>query len=142
MKARCALIALLIAGVSGINLAHVIRRVPPAPRSPDATATNTVLRHEQRLAPVRRALQKHGVRGTVGYLTELPAELLAADPRAMEEYFLSQFVLVPWVLDARPGAWRWAVTNFRAATPAANVDGFRVVEDCGGGVLLLEKLAP
>ena len=142
MKIWCALVALTIAVVCGINLAATIRRVPPAARFPDAEHANPAIRADERFRSVRDALTTHGVHGTVAYLTDAPPDQLAANPSAMEEYFLAQFALAPWVLDARAGSWRWAVANFHGAAAAERVAAdYRVAEDCGNGVVLLEKIA-
>ncbi|HUR58012.1 MAG TPA: hypothetical protein VM029_09915, partial [Opitutaceae bacterium] len=67
-------------------------------------------------------------------------------PRGMEEYFLTQFALVPWVLDARSMEGEWCVANLRTAPIAGRTPaGFRVTDDCGNGVFLLrrmERVAP
>ena len=92
------------------------------------------------MVALRRVMQTRGVRGTIGYLTDVAAADLAANPRGMEEYFLTQFALVPWVLDARTQTSEWLVANLHATsigerTPA----GYRVSDDCGGGVFLLRR---
>src|SRR6185436_10063290 len=123
---------LIIAAVCVNNLAQATRRIPPPPRYGAIIPANAVMRHEQRFARVREALKSHHVRGTIGYLADLPIERLRVDAGAMEEYFLSQFALVPAVLDANVESCTWAVANLHSATPAERVPaGFRVVEDCG-----------
>ena len=136
------LAALVVAVLCGVNLVATLRRLPPTARLV-ASPPNGVMRHEARLAAARRALVVHGVRGTIGYLADLPPEQFAADAKAMEEYFMSQFALAPCVLDPRPGDWRWAVANLHAPGAVARLPaGFRRVEDCGDGVWLLQKTAP
>jgi hypothetical protein len=143
MKSWCTLCALIIAIVSAVNLVGTVRRVPPPSPLATGATENIVMRHERRLAGVRRAFEARQIHGTIGYVTDLPPDQLAANPAAMEAYFVSQFALVPWVLDARIGECRWAVTNFHGDNAAARVPAtFRVVEDFGDGVLLLEKGAP
>ncbi|MSU50865.1 MAG: hypothetical protein EXS37_17550 [Opitutus sp.] len=143
MKTWCALSALLLAVVCGTNLIHVVRRTPPLPRFPTGVAANAAVRNEQRFAALRRALPTHGVRGTIGYVADLPPAQLAADAHGMAEYFLAQFTLAPWVLDARLTEGRWAVANLHAAHPTERMPaGFSLVEDFGDGVLLLQKGAP
>ena len=142
MKIWCVLAALTLAIVCAVNLAATIRRVPPAARFSDAEHANPAVRADERFRSVRRALTTHGAHGTVAYLADAPPDQLAANPRAMEEYFLAQFALAPWVLDARVGSWRWAVADFHGAAAAERIAAdYRVVEDCGNGVLLLEKIA-
>lgn len=134
------LVALVI--IAGINLAHVVRRVPAPPHFVSAPA-DAVMRSEQRFARVRDALKTRHVRGTVGYVADVPPERMRADAAAMEELFLAQFALVPVVLEANGAAGRWAIANLHRAAAAERIPrGFHVVEDCGDGVLLLEREAP
>ena len=137
-----ALLWVLLAGVSVVNLMHVARRVSPPARVIEETV-NPVLREEQRFAKVVAKLHEHHVPRTVGYLADQPPEKLRADKRAMEEYFITQFVLAPWVLDANSTAFEWIVVNLRQAALAERLPaGFRVVEDFGHGVLLLRRSSP
>jgi len=143
MKKGCTISALLIALFAGLNLADGVRRTPPPPSEPMGRPTNHVMRQEARFAALRQALQRHAVRGTLGYLTDLPPDQLAADPKGKEDYFLTQFALVPWVLDARKADGPWAVANLRTARSEARIPtAFHVVEDLGNGVLLLRKGPP
>jgi hypothetical protein len=131
---------LIVAAVCVINLAQTTRRVPPPPRYGTNLPANSVMRHEQRFARLREALKAHRVRGTIGYIADLPIERLRADAAAMEEYFLSQFALIPVLIDANVESHRWAVANLHSAKPADRVPtGFRIVEDFGDGVLLLRR---
>ena len=131
-----------VAAVSAVNLHQAFQRVRPPPRVPGGPP-HVVLRLEERLAPVRRALEQRGVRGVVGYVCDLPPERMPHDHRSMEEYFASQFALVPWVLETDPAKVTWAVTNLRETVlPARLPTGYRVAEDFGGGVALLGKVAP
>jgi hypothetical protein len=131
---------LIVAAVCISNLAQAMRRVPPPPRYGIAAPANPVLRHEQRFARLREALKTHRVRGTIGYLADLPPERLRADSRAMEEFFLSQFALVPVVLDANVESRPWAIANLHGTRAADRVPaGYHVVEDFGDGVLLLRQ---
>ncbi len=140
MKAWSATALLVLVVVCGVNVVALARRVPPPPRVPPAVASNSVMRHEQRMAALRQALETRGVRGTVGYLADVSAAELPAQQGAMEEYFLTQFALVPWVLDAKASSYDWVVANLRTVTIAARTPpGFRVIDDCGDGVFLLRK---
>jgi hypothetical protein len=142
MKAWSAITALVIAIVAVTNVVAVLRRTPTLPRHP-AFRADVVLRHEQRLGGVRAALARHGARGVIGYVTDLSPEKLTANEAAMQEYFLTQFVLSPWVLEAKFEGCAWAMANFGASpSPHPVPIGFRVVEDFGRGVLLLQKLPP
>jgi hypothetical protein len=92
------------------------------------------------MAAVRQALESRGVRGTIGYLADVPSADLAASPQGMEDYFLTQFALVPWVLEASMQEGEWMVANLRAASIGDRTPpGFQVVQDCGRGVFLLRK---
>ena len=127
--------------VCGVNVLATVRRVPPPSRMPAPTSVNAVMRQEKRMAKLRQALHRHGARGTIGYLTDVPAAELAAQPHGMEEYFLTQFALVPWVLDARKLEGEWLVANLRASPLAERMPaGFRNVEDLGSGVWLLQRM--
>lgn len=143
MKAWSAISAVVLVIVCGINVLVMVRRVPPPARRPEAIAANVVMRQERRMAAVVRALRRQDVRGAVGYLADVPAAELPAYPRGMEEYFLTQFALVPWILDTRAEECNWIVANLATSEIAARVPpGFRVAEDFGGGVWLLEKRPP
>ena len=138
--------ALVVAAVvvtAAINLAQTVRRVPPPPRRPEAPATDPVVRNEARFAAVPAALQRHEVRGVVGYFCDLAPEVMAATPAAMEDYFLAQFALTPWVLDPRATDRPWAIANLRSPGGAERLPaGYRIAANFGGGVLLLERPKP
>jgi hypothetical protein len=143
MKIWCAAAALFIAVVATVNLWSLAQRVAPPPHFPDANSDNAVVKLERRLAPVRSALIARGIRGPIAYCTDVAPAELAANDAAMAEYFQSQFVLAPWILDPRLGDCRWGVANFHTADSRAQLPaGFRVAEDWGQGVLLLERSAP
>lgn len=128
---------------AGINLVQTVRRVPPPPRLPSVPATDPVVRHEARFAAVPAALQRHAVRGVVGYFCDLAPEVMAATPAAMEDYFLTQFALTPWVLDPRATDRPWAIANLRRPDGAERLPaGYRIATNFGGGVLLLERTTP
>ena len=143
MRAWITITWLLVAIVGAWNIAQTSRRVLPPPRAAEALPANVVLRHERRMASVREALAAHGVRGTVGYFADLPPVQLRGDAAGMEAYFVSQFALAPWILDATSDQCEWAVANLqrvavRERVPAA----YRMVHDGGDGVLLLRRSAP
>lgn len=144
MKTWSALTALILAVVAMTNLVQAVRHVPPPPVAvPGRPPANVVLRQEQRFAAARRALEARGIRGLVGYVADLAPPLMSADHLTMEDYFSAQFALAPCVLDPKADARRWVVTNLRRKTLAeATPAGFRVAEDFGSGVALLEKRAP
>lgn len=136
-----AIVALLL--VCGMNVVAMVRRVPPPARMPAALPSNVVMRQEQRMAGLRHALEKRSVRGTLGYLADVPANELPAHPRGMEEYFLTQFALLPWILDTRAEECTWIVVNLSTSAIGARMPpGFRVAESFGSGVWLLEKHPP
>jgi hypothetical protein len=132
-----------VAIVAAINLAAIARRVPPPSRFHAAPPNETVTRQERRLALVQRAMAARNIRGPIGYLADLPAAEMPSDPGAMREFFVSQFVLAPIVLDTRADAQRWAVANLHTAELTTRLPaGFRIVEACGPGVWLLERNGP
>lgn len=143
MRAWTFLTLLLVAAVSAVNLAGTVRRNPPPPRLPPEIPANVVLRQEQRLAGLLLELKARGVRGTLGYLADLPPEQLRADPAAMERYFLPQFALAPWILDATTQEAAWIVADLRVRPAAERIPaGCTVERDFGDGVLLLRRRAP
>lgn len=128
---------------TGINVADTARRVPPPPRLPPVVATDPVVRNEARFAGVPAVLRRHEVRGVVGYFCDFAPDVMAATPAAMEDYFLTQFALTPWVLDPRAADRPWAIANLRQPGGAERWPaGYRIAANFGGGVLLLERAAP
>ena len=131
---------LVLVVVVSVNLVETARRVPPPSRS-FAIPADPVMQQEQRFGALLAALKAHGAASPIGYRTDLSPDALAADSTAMREYLTSQFVLAPWILDARNQNCEWMIGNHRANATPAVPDGFRVVEDFGRGVLLLRKVA-
>jgi hypothetical protein len=142
-QAWSAFAALLIVVLGAINLAQTIRRVPPPPRYAPRVPADVAMRHERRFAAVHAALETRGIRGPIGYLADLPPDKMREDPAAMQEFFLTQFALVPVVLDADVAHFTWTVANLHASSATDRLPaGFRIVEDFGDGVLLLRKENP
>lgn len=144
-QAWLVLSALLLAGVAGVNLLALTRRMPPPPSARTRMmGADVVMQHEDRFARVAAALRANGARGQIGYLADLPPEQLAGDSIAMQDYFLTQFALAPWVIEAKFSDCPWAVTNWRRRNSAAAIPpaGFEIVQDFGSGVLLLRRSAP
>lgn len=143
MKVWLTMAFLGIALVGAFNLWRAAERVPPPPRILPAVPANVVLRHEQRFAKVLSALRTHRVDAVIGYVGDLPPDEMRADHFSMEQYFLSQFVLAPWILDANTERTQWAVGNLHRAAPSERIpSGFTVVEDLGAGVSLLKRTSP
>jgi len=144
MKTWSILTALVLAIVAMINLVQAVRHVPPAPVAvPGRPPANIVLRQELRFAAARRALEAHDVRGVIGYIADLAPPQLSADHASMEDYFSAQFVLTPCILDPNNVERRWTIANLRSKPLAERLPaGFRVVEDLGGGVALLQQGTP
>ncbi len=144
MKFGSMLATLVLVLVALTNLVQAVRHVPPPPIPvPGRPPANIVVRQEQRFAAARQALSARGVRGVIGYVADLGPPQLAADHRAMEDYFTAQFALTPCILDPHLRGRRWAIANVRTKTLADRLPaGFRVVEDFGGGVALLEQITP
>lgn len=135
--------AVFLAGFAAVNLVQMACRTPRAPHVAPRVPSDIAMRLERRFGPMRVVLQAHHVTGTIGYFADLAGEQLRNDPVAIKEYFVTQFVLVPVVLEADSETCTWAVTNFHRTEPAAlQRAGFRVVEDLGDGVRLLRKEAP
>ena len=141
MKLWSAVMVLALAVVAGINLVTTARRILPPPRAPVVIAKNVVMRHEHRFAAVRDALKARSVSHAIGYLADLPPTELRSSERGMQEYFLTQFALAPWILDATAGDTQWVIVNLHTTRIADRMPvGFRVAEDFGDGVALLEKI--
>lgn len=141
VRVWAAVTLLAVLAVCAVNVVGMARRVLPPPRVDPAFPANAVMRHEQRMAALRAALESRDVRGTIGYVADVAAADLPASPRGMEDYFLTQFALVPWVLDARAPEYDWVVTDLRAASIAERTPaGYRVADDCGDGVFLLRRV--
>ena len=135
------LLALLT--VCAVNVVGMVRRVPPPPRVAPALPANSVMRQEQRMEELRRALERRQVSGTIGYIGDVAASDLAASPAGREDYFLAQFALVPWVLEARAPEREWIVANLRATSITDRMPaGYRVSDECGDGVFLLRRIEP
>jgi hypothetical protein len=132
----------LVAVLAVTNLIHAARKVPPPSRGP-AGATDIVTTQERRFAALRRSVLERGLSGTIGYVGDVPRERLIADPQAVQEYYLAQYVLVPLVLDVDSSSHEWAVGNFQSASAReSSTAGWNVEQDFGGGVLLLKKVRP
>ena len=90
-----------------------------------------------------RAVVRMLPRGPIGYLADWPADQLAGTPRGMEEYFITQFALVPWVIDARATDCRWVVANLHTASLATRIPtGYVVAKEFDAGVALLWRSTP
>lgn len=124
----------MVAAVAAANVIHLAQSVPPAPVAVPASAFDPLSWHEERFAGFRKRAADHGVSGVIGYFGD------TSD--ADDDYYYAQFALVPLVLDMDPQRHRWAVANLRTTSPATRLPAnWRIVEDLGGGVLLLERLA-
>jgi hypothetical protein len=135
----------LVAVVAGalFNVAHTIGRQPVPPLVASASPPDAVMAMERRLARLRFELERRGLRGPIGYVGDLPGARVLDDPQTVADFFQSQFVLVPAVLDLSVERREWAVANLRAPEPRGRLPaGFVVVEDFGAGVYLLRKAAP
>lgn len=129
--------------VALVNLMHATGRTPVPPLVASAGEPDALMRQERRLAALRRSVESRGLRGVVGYVGDLPGTRVLDEPQTVTDYFQTQFVLVPLVLDLNTEHCEWAVANLRRGPAAERLPpGFGVVEDFGGGVLLLRKAVP
>ena len=134
---------LIVVVVVVINVFNLVQAVPPPPAESPWAVVDPATRAELRLATLRAKVQERGLTGTIGYLGDLPGDRLNDDHQAVEDYYLTQFVLVPLVLDLNPSSHGWAVANLRIAAASARVPGgWKIEEDFGNGVLLLRKKTP
>ena len=129
---------MIVVAMAVVNVVHIAQRVPP--RDSSGTAIDPVIRHERRFAALYRSVGVRGLKGTIGYIDDLSGSGLTEDARGVEDYYLTQFALVPLVLDPSPEPHEWAVANLRTTIPQTRVlASWRIVEDFGAGVLLLRK---
>ncbi|MDI1336390.1 MAG: hypothetical protein PSU94_09440 [Lacunisphaera sp.] len=128
---------LLVVAVAGINLWRTAGDGLRTLRHPVA---DPVMAQEQRFAALRRTLLERGISGTAGYFADVPKEKVFAGFATVSEYYQMQYALAPLVLDLNTEHHPWAVANFRTA--AAMPPGFKVVQDFGQGVFLLQQAAP
>jgi hypothetical protein len=133
---------MIVVAVAAANLRHVAQAVPPPPADSPVAAADPVTRQERRLAALHQELKTRGLQGPVGYVDEPTDRRQPKDLRAVEDYYLTQFVLAPLVLDPDAARHDWAVANLRSDIPARAPDGWRIEQDFGGGVLLLRKALP
>lgn len=126
---------------------------------PDYVGSDVAVEHERRLAPLREVLP---ARGTVGYLTDLPPGRVVrssflggnkvptppGERRAWRELFLTQYALVPVIVDpvsvSAPAAHELVVVNVHEGEDLAEPDtrGLVLVRDFGGGIRLYRAAAP
>jgi hypothetical protein len=134
---------LLVVVTAVINVLHMAQKVLPPAQDASAAATDPVTCSERRFARLRERVRELHITGTVGYVGDMPGDRLTADARAVEDYYLAQFALVPLVLDLNADVHDWAVANMRTTAPAARVPvGWKIVEDFGAGIILLRKATP
>lgn len=121
------------------NLAWLDATLPLPPIGPPDAPVDAVTRAEARFAALRSALAARAIHGRVGYLTDVPADQLAAAPRGIERYFQAQFALAPLVLRV-DGQESWLVTDFERADSLRRVPaGWSLAAQCGTGVSLLHR---
>lgn len=130
--------------VAALNVVHLARTVPPpVSEGPITTLSDPVTRHEQRLEALQKNIRRRGLTGKIGYVGDLPGPRLGEDPRGVEDFYLTQFALVPLLLDADSETCEWAVANLRTANPLVRVPAeWHIAEDFGTGVLLLRRSTP
>jgi hypothetical protein len=130
---------LCVVAVATVNLFHLGATIPAPPTtSAPAPMVDYVSRSERRFAAFRQAAQERGISGTIGYVQDLSG----SDPDWPDfepDYFVAQFVLLPLVLDSNLERNEWALGNFRPSSPPTIPAAWRVVQDCGGGVVLLRN---
>jgi hypothetical protein len=90
--------------------------------------------YQKRLSGVRQKLLEHHVPGQVGYCFYRPW----GDAR-LADYFASQYVLAPIVLDRHFLNCDWTVVDLRTNPQAPLPPMCTMVDDCGNGVFLVKK---
>jgi hypothetical protein len=135
---RAGLLAAVMA-VSVANVVWTVRSVPPV-RAGLPSSISAPVRGERRFAGVRGALAARSIAGNIGFIGDLPFDRPDTADRAIEDYYLAQYSLAPVVLDRNADACTWAVASLHGARPEEETArGWQIVEDTGGGVLLLRK---
>lgn len=138
LKAAYGFAAAVLLGIAAVNLAAPLWRQPPVSSylpAPDAASAT-----ERRLADLHAELDRRSLPGTIGYKTDGPAGMAPDAPEAVQAYFLAQYALAPRVLDRDLAAQRYCVQlALPAGRPSAIPAGWRLLAQCGDGVLLLER---
>lgn len=97
----------------------------PSPGTWRVLAAEVPRRSDMRFAALKAALPQRGV---VGYVGE-------PGPAANGDYYLTQYALVPLIVD-RSIQHSLVIGNFPNIAPSAVPDDLRLVKDFGNGVLL------
>jgi hypothetical protein len=133
----------LVALVALVNLIFTAQTTPPPAVASPAGPSDPTLRQERRFARIRAAIRDRGLKGTLGYVGNVPPSQLRADAGAVEAYYRAQFALAPVVLDPAAEREEWMVADLTPANPGWKAPrGWRVEQDFGDGVKLLRKEAP
>lgn len=120
-RAKCAILFFTICCL--LSTIRILREAPsPAHLSQDDIST----RSDQRFAAVKTRLPASGV---IGYVGE-------SGNSATPDYYLTQYALAPLVVD-RSTHHAIVIGNFPVSQPSDLPPSLRLVEDFGGGVLLL-----
>lgn len=97
----------------------------PSPASWRSSAAEIPKRSDQRFAALKAILPERGVLGYVG----------ESDPASNGDYYLTQYALVPLIVD-RSTSHTLVIGNFPNSRPPALPDNLRLIRDFGHGVFL------
>jgi hypothetical protein len=130
------LVVLAAAGVA--NLAYNAKNVAPVKPWLPSVMSGPV-RQEHRLADLRNALAMRNITGKIGYIGDVASSHMETDDRGVEDYYLAQYTLAPWVLDTKADGYALAIANLASDRPERLSGQWQTVENFGDGVLLLRK---
>jgi len=120
-RMKCAILLFTICCL--LSTIRILREAPnPAHITPDDVSK----RSDQRFAAVQARLPASGV---IGYIGE-------SGNSSIPDYYLTQYALAPLVVD-RSSHHAIVIGNFPLTRPSDLPPNLRLVEDFGGGVLLL-----
>ena len=127
-------ILLLILGLTVYNSIESLRN---APIGGSGASTIEVMR----LSNLKKDLGNLSNRGNINYIGDRPGTHVKDIPDlCMEEYFLSQFILAPTILELGNNKLTWAMGNLRnPKLDPADINHWQIIKNYGQGVLLLKN---
>jgi hypothetical protein len=108
-----------------------------------ARNTDEISREEQRYDLLRPVLQGLGVRGTIGYVTDVRSGEIYDDAERLRHYYLSQYALAPLVVSAVAGQSTYVIGDFE--NRGVDLKSFTDLEplfDIGNGLVLFRRRMP
>lgn len=96
-------------------------------------APDSITIYEKRFTELERILPAHGV---VGYVTELPSDIILSDADASAEYYIAQYSLAPLILDNTKDH-PFVIGNFHG--PHKIEADLVLMRDLGNGIMLFRR---